>query len=287
MRYIIWSSNYKLQIKRKMRKKLIRKKNERDIPRLYKYSNIEGAYASLGNLTLRFNAPNQFNDPFEFSVGGIEEATGDQIKLFYQKEGIPEDTPTENFNDFFKSEGQIILSKQADVLNACIRMTCFSTNILNILMWSHYAEDHKGIAIEFDVNRILHRCMDDDMSIGLQKVEYSSIKPKIKNLLLITDQERNKEMAKIAGTKSKDWSYEKEWRLILINADYEKAKTEGVTRDIRFYPNEIKGIYFGGKCEKNTIESIKDICLRQHIESPMYQIQFSSKSYEISYHKIH
>ena len=270
-----------------MRKKLIRKKNERDIPRLFKYLNIEGACASLQNLTLRFKAPNQFNDPFEFSVGGIEEATDDQIKLFYQQEEIPEDTPTEKFNDFFKNEGNAILAKQAEVLNACIRVTCFSTKILNILMWSHYAEDHKGIAIEYDVNRILHRCMDDDMSIGLQKVEYSSIKPKIKNLFLITEQERNKEMAKIAGTKSNGWIYENEWRLILINADYEKAKSEGITRDIPFYPDEIKGIYFGGKCEESTIKSIKDICLRQHIECPMYQIQFSSKSYEISYHKIH
>jgi hypothetical protein len=270
-----------------MRKKLIRKKNERDIPRLYKYSNIEGACASLKNLTLRFKAPNQFNDPFEFSVGGIEEATDDQIKLFYQKEGIPEDTPTENFNDFFKSEGQKILAKQADVLNACIRVSCFSTNILNILMWAHYAEEHKGIVIEYDVNRILRRCMDNDMSIGLQEVEYSNIKPKIKNLLIITDQERNKEMAKIAGTKSNDWRYEKEWRLILINADYEKAKSEGFIRDIPFYPNEIKGIYFGGKCEENTIKAIQETCLRQHIECPMYQIQFSSSSYEINYHKIH
>ena len=98
-----------------------------------------------------------------------------------------------------------------------------SENPLNELMWAHYGENSKGIAIGFSVvkNSLL---ADKDKCL---KVEYSDELPKFDSngFILETSMYANgtnkqkiafhdSTLKKAISTKSKSWSYEKEWRYV-------------------------------------------------------------------------
>lgn len=81
-----------------------------------------------------------------------------------------------------------------------IGVISFTEAIDNITMWSHYADEHRGIAIGFNPK---HSFFND-----LQRVRYTRQRPSLR-----------KEFPNIMGTelffKSDEWAYEKEWRLAL------------------------------------------------------------------------
>src|SRR5262249_3569142 len=88
----------------------------------------------------------------------------------------------------------------------------------SILMWSHYACDHSGFVIGFDVdypewNRVGPED-DDDRSGVLRKVRYSKVRPNWGTL----DVDR----MGMFFTKSCEWEYEQEWRIFrgVEEADY-------------------------------------------------------------------
>ena len=85
--------------------------------------------------------------------------------------------------------------------------TCFSEINDNILLWSHYADGHKGICLEFDTSSPLFS--------KARKVDYSSEFLKIDPVKFLcgSDEETVEEGLKPLFTKYEYWCYEKEWRL--------------------------------------------------------------------------
>ena len=75
------------------------------------------------------------------------------------------------------------------------------------LMWAHYASSHTGFCIEYDV--------DEQADIPLYEVSYTNKlpSPSIEELLFCPDNT----FLKILTTKSIEWSYEKEIRLVYLN----------------------------------------------------------------------
>lgn len=68
----------------------------------------------------------------------------------------------------------------------------------NILMWSHYAQNHEGFVIGFEK---AHEYFD----YGLMKVDYKDERP-------FLDPTQRKQDASLFYTKSTDWEYEEEYR---------------------------------------------------------------------------
>ncbi|MCD6061748.1 MAG: hypothetical protein K0S16_2059 [Moraxellaceae bacterium] len=90
-------------------------------------------------------------------------------------------------------------------------VACFTQDWQSPLMWSHYADQHEGFCIEYRV------CKDelarDDRHMFLQQhVQYVSALPEIclSEVLFSPHQVLNR----LLSTKSIEWAYEKEWRLI-------------------------------------------------------------------------
>lgn len=99
----------------------------------------------------------------------------------------------------------------------------------NILMWSHYADQHKGFCIEFN------RSPDNDLgNIKMtQPVKYYYDYPDVNPL----DSDGNIDESihkKMLFSKAKDWAYEKEWRLTYEEGDKEEPM-----------PGDITSIIFG------------------------------------------
>ncbi len=84
----------------------------------------------------------------------------------------------------------------------------------NILMWAHYADDHHGICIEFERSE-LNSLGRDDVT---RPVKYLIGYPRVKALDFIT-KKAGSVTRKMLWSKSRDWAYEKEWRMLILDGN--------------------------------------------------------------------
>ncbi len=138
---------------------------------------------------------------------------------------------------------------------------CKSDSIFrNILMWSHYADGHKGICICYRLSRKLYDYTDENKLIknSLCKISYVKRAPYLlKNYINPKD---------AFLTKSSDWNYEKEVRLISYNPTTE-SKHSFIELDEN---SSVNCIYLGDRFPKEHINTIKNIV---HNEIPIIQME--------------
>jgi hypothetical protein len=101
------------------------------------------------------------------------------------------------------------------------------------LMWSHYADQHQGLCIEYDTSRLEHP--------NLQAVNYEALRSiSVTDLLRWKVDNSPEAEARVRDTyflsKAADWKYEEEWRYI-----YWKQGVDHATL-------KVTGIYFGVRC---------------------------------------
>ncbi|MBD5470933.1 MAG: DUF2971 domain-containing protein [Lachnospiraceae bacterium] len=135
------------------------------------------------------------------------------------------------------------------------------TDHKNRLMWSHYADNHKGFCIEYDFGADL---LKDDGTIVLPVV-YSSMRPKLpyENVLLLEEptiknvnsQNLYESILFSMLTKDEIWSYEREWR-ILFSAQEEPMNIPAPP---------ISCIYLGTCCSEENEEKIKALAQDRNI----------------------
>ena len=111
-----------------------------------------------------------------------------------------------------------------DQMNAedyvAIRVCCMCAGFDDIRMWSHYADDHKGLAIEIEV---------DEDAENIHKIEYE------KELLRFESKKYAAPSAfEILSRKTKMWDHEKEYRVIGTD-DY--FSVEGKIKRVILGPN--------------------------------------------------
>ena len=181
----------------------------------YRYQPINKL--SLLNLSKKMNwiaDPFEFNDPFEFHLKDIyfNDDEGNFIQLDSNQLEVRE-------NMLYQINGYGVV--------------CYSTNEHNTLMWSHYADNHKGMCLVFDVPNPIEKY--------LMKVNYLEQLP---NLNYETNNLPS-EIRKIITTKSIDWGYEEEYRQVLINKNIHEP-----------YCGKLVEIIFGCKCPKEDIDFV-------------------------------
>ena len=107
-----------------------------------------------------------------------------------------------------------------------IGVLCLSSVENDILMWSHYADSHRGICLQFDGYF--------EFFANTQEVKYPPVRPRINPF-----RQSKLEMTEAALlTKAEHWQYEKEWRLI------QYTKGPGV---YRFPPEALTGVILGAQ----------------------------------------
>ena len=125
--------------------------------------------------------------------------------------------------------------KHAGTAGVC----CLSQDSKGILMWSHYADQHKGLVLQFDVSA------NPEVFLQAISVEYSPEYPVIE----WTDPQ---ETALKVGLlrKFKSWSYEQERRII---------KPGLANSLLPFNPSALTGIILGCRFPKEKISSLEAI----------------------------
>lgn len=125
--------------------------------------------------------------------------------------------------------------------------------VQNVLMWSHYAAEHNGFCIKYNLSKHFIKQAENDQHehMYLKKIKYSDEKTSI-----LTDSIKS-DLA--FATKKKDWEYENEVRLIVYNPNKEDSHY-GIELD---NDSRIEAIFFGYRCPENTINTIKSIFYQQ------------------------
>ncbi len=122
------------------------------------------------------------------------------LKKFFDNEAPDKDQPTAQKNK------EALVQKIYDRIRNETGIYCFFTGApIHPLMWAHYADSHTGFCIEYDFE-------DQTRETPLYEVDYSTkpLKLSIDELLLCPQQA----FTRLLTTKSSEWQYEKEFRLI-------------------------------------------------------------------------
>ncbi len=211
---------------------------------------------SLQNLALRklwASFPSNFNDPFEFRISRAATiAYINSISAKHVYRGRFSETETcEELCHKIESELQKF------------GVTCFTENPTDILMWSHYADHHRGICLCFDLD-------DEAFRAKLSPVIYSEDYPTPD----LSSGWQSDGIANILITKSRHWAYEKEFRGL-------NTIGEGLFE----YPGRLSSVIFGYRCgllDRQTVMSI----LATEIELEYFEAELSPQFYEINLKKI-
>lgn len=180
---------------------------------LFKFQRYDGDWLSdlIIKRRLYGTNPTKINDPFDCN-----------LSLSY-----------ESLNDTQKKQLIETIDKKWKIL-------CFSTSQSNTLLWSHYADKHKGICIEFDIEK-------DKIFQCALKVQYEKKVPNFGNDL-------NDYVLRLI-TKSDAWEYEDEYRILAYNQEYctdselVLFKDDYISKEISI--DCIKSIYLGVDFHRN------------------------------------
>jgi len=244
----------------------------------YKFLSVKSALKTLKSGTLRYSNPTVFNDPldcsellFNFKIPKKELTTSFE-QAAWEKEIIRDIIKTrhglsweEYFNpliptiDLNSFNGSLDKKQKTALFQNLTRnefskeviekyrVTCFSKEYYSktsFLMWSHYAESHKGICLEF--NNKKETDLNKLKKFTPVNVQYKSELPKIYSQV---DFELNNWL----WIKSLLFKYEDEVRII------RKLKKAQIGSNFAFSKNYLTKIIFGYNTSDKTIQSIKNI----------------------------
>ncbi len=242
---------------------------------IYKYRKWGEPYqeAPLRDNELWLASPESFNDPFDCRVSLDFASLSQSEKATYVTSII------ERQGEYLKSLGCNLELTKNHMLNQLINdpnnfaqfheqntyegfndnlgIISFGEEWDNILMWSHYGDNHKGYVIGFDTEKLI--CS------GLFSHGGMMLYPNDLSFPLLNPLEERTLKGFIAKTHTKmlDWNYEKEYRLFKIKTP-EKLTVE--ERTVKIPNNFISEVIIGLKCNDSDRSEIVDICKNKAIK---------------------
>lgn len=204
---------------------------------VFKYCDRRGVDI-LRNLELKITPADQLNDVFEFSPHVIcsaprrmaKDALRDKttVRESYhddKRSGFFVGTERE-YRRFWKSKRKTLLSPLAAGIVENLPavqarfprlqshysgLLCLTSNPDSVVMWSHYADNHRGIVVEFD--RSWHLFAEGK---GLRPVDYVHERPKWDEAVAEGSEAEKIQFDAVIFHKNQEWSYESELRQLFL-----------------------------------------------------------------------
>ncbi|TJZ71705.1 DUF2971 domain-containing protein [Chitiniphilus eburneus] len=248
---------------------------------IYKYFGIE-RISFFSEKMIRYTQPGDLNDPFECNPNITTLSSTAERHEFVNLE-LPSIIQSEYFRLTPEQKAKISLKDFTEILNKKITeshlanienqltpdlkriaydtfsrkigVLCLSEAKNSLLMWAHYAQNHKGFVVGLDTEHphFHQKKNETDEFRHLRKVLYSSERPS-KSLKSTSPED-------MLLTKSSDWSYEKEWRIFRALSESEQ-KIVQPNFDIHLFsiqPECIAEVLIGARATADTIQSIKNV----------------------------
>ena len=179
---------------------------------LYKYySDRQEKLETVKRNKMWYSAPCNFNDVFDCDMSMDEKGIFQSILQMYpDKRGIREGSPI--WRDLLKTCRQQIRTFQSsyDILKSRMGISCLSESDDSLLMWAHYANNHCGICVEYELLEINRQLgfspvpiIYSDNRVCVHTLDPNTLEKDIQGIFIES-----------LTSKSPEWSYEKEWRII-------------------------------------------------------------------------
>ncbi len=217
----------------------------------YRIFNIN-TVRTIVNSEVYFSSPNDFNDPFDCQIPLIysssEQEWKDQLINEYRKR-LPTNTPENQIKHLIEKqfsgkdigeEIKKLATKEIENALKHVGIYCLSKAKNNILMYSHYADNHRGVCLEFSG-------IKGTMCSHAKKVIYKTSFPRVK--FIDSDFRTQGEVQLL--TKSSFWKYEKEYRIL----DFGEGP-----QIYNFHEEELTGIILGSKFPKPKYKLLRNLC---------------------------
>ena len=230
--------------------------------KLYKYQGIPDCKAKgedylrlkrhLQNHEMSLSSPSTFNDPFDCHMA------------------------------FPGASRQDLATRSRDIVDTIWRVGSLAESPCNRLMWSHYADNHRGLCIEYDFSAF------DPFSAGVifAPVIYSPKRPQVPEKLLndvATDQLDRQDYRFLTSTlftKDSGWQYESEWRI--VKGVY--VGTQASSLHIEFEMPPISAVYFGAATDNSckgqvAKKELQELCSQAGI--PTFSMRLDKVGYAV------
>lgn len=250
----------------KMKRLRLRVGNLSDYTSIYKYVSLNGrkswklfekmcSQCQLIGATL-----NSLNDPLEGGARIFDDLTDQKIAescVYFSKSETEANAQSDPNFCGFDEVPRLVEEKFQSTLESA-RILSFCNRADSHLLWSHYANAHRGACIHFNVSGFSH----PDLIIG--RVAYSDHRPVLPKSLMarlaVVDARRHhpedrlllrKELYEtLFFTKPIDWSYEQEVRIIYLSTDM---------TNVPFNPASLFEIIVGARADRETEERIREL----------------------------
>ena len=228
------------------------------------------------NSQLWFTKPENFNDPLDSRLDYRQEYSQAEIEDFWR--GFLQSKPDHpqkfdeilqrwGSNEKFVEQQNKVFDKFRSQMGVC----CFSASPCNILMWSHYANNHKGIVYEFEPD-LFQNSLSDFFTGNPIRVDYMADNEYELLSYALSGKQKKDQFVKELTTKSIDWAYEQEYRFVDLNGHGNKA----------FKKESLKTIIFGAKTLSDEVERIQNLCRQYGLNRIAFkQARFKTGKFEI------
>jgi hypothetical protein len=263
-----------------------RSSNRRHDQRVYKYMKANVAKIVLHSRKLRWSSPVLFNDPFDitqelrlnFDDGQLMDVMADRVASLIEQGNFLSSVEDSNLAHLFRvamhatpDVRQVMVSNlrkgiqtnTSETMQAftplkemwtkivpTFRILCLSE--LNDItpMWFGYADEYKGVVLEFSPVDELGSAF-----LSARPVVYQDTLPAIADVNSWVNCALGQGgltyeylFTEYLYVKTTAWSYEKEWRIVMLGA---RPGESGFFGDYAFDPRDLTGIYFGSRCPED------------------------------------
>ncbi|MFR9702207.1 DUF2971 domain-containing protein [Aeromonas sanarellii] len=249
----------------------------------YKYLPFnEGSLKVITEGTVKFTCPLEFNDPFDCQpVYHIDKHVYDKGYFKWIDEKLSMHLPP--------AKRMQEKNKKYEVLKSLVMSGAFHTKVLktmgvlslsracnDILMWSHYAENHKGFVVGFHYRDFDSSSYDAGIANILPHgIEYKKDRP-------VFNFSKPNSIMDCLLVKSKQWEYEQEMRAFTTD--------EGPGIHKYDKQNRLYSVIAGAKMDPKELQTLKNAVIKASDELgreiKFKQAKLSDKSFSIDIHDV-
>jgi len=247
--------------------------------KVYKYRHFDshGHYRQIiENNCLFFASPDRLNDPYEcrplLVPGGDKAAVEAYVDKLAQKWAAHLDRKQRRQLRREAVHRILCESEREETFHWIVEgygVQSFSIDSTSLLMWAHYAQNHKGLCIQFDLGD------QESGPLGpLWEVEYADERPMV---AIVTDTEDREVMFRRGLlTKSKAWEYEREYRAI-------RFEGPGL---VSFEPHLLTAVILGARIAGDKRAEVLGLCSERSPRPMLFQATLRKDTFGIALEQI-
>lgn len=269
---------------------------------IYKYVDSESAQKILSSSSLKVTNPTEFNDPFDCGIPIFDISKINVMKIikyeFSKSLNIDKNNPHLNF--ILQQQKKDLLALEADIaqqstemfqhwheLICQLRVLSLTPNPDNILMWSHYAKNHTGVALKFkykssfgaakevkydEGERLLPRFIEHMIRVIARGI--SSEEGDESSLTDIASERTLEILLNYFYLKRSEWKYENEHRIVFRLQSDNISKIKGTNIEvIKFEEGDLEEVILGVSIKKEDVDSISAIVQEKYPNTKIRKAQ--------------